>query len=186
MATTATLYRIQLELSDIDRGVYESLDLRVAQHPSEDLERMTVRLLARAMAHEEGLDFGRGLSNADDAALWTHSPMGEVQTWIDVGVPGAERLHRANKRVDKLLVFTHKRETALRKEWSTRKIHRAEDIVVYRLPPKFIRELSEALTRKMDLFVTIHEELLTVAAGACNLECAVEKVTLASLSSAKG
>jgi len=61
MAISSTLYRFQIELSDIDRGVYESLDWRVACHPSEDSERMVVRVLARAIAHEEGLDFGRRL-----------------------------------------------------------------------------------------------------------------------------
>ena len=61
MAISSTLYRFQIELSDIDRGVYESLDWRVACHPSEDSERMVVRVLARAIAHEEGLEFGRGL-----------------------------------------------------------------------------------------------------------------------------
>ncbi len=139
MGTTATIYRIQLELSDIDRHVYETLDLRVAQHPSEDGERLVVRVLARALAHEEGLDFGRGLSKAEDAALWTHAPTGEIETWIDVGVPSAERLHRASKRAGKLLVFTHKSETSLRKEWGSRRIHQAQAIALYRLPPDFMR-----------------------------------------------
>ena len=33
MGTGATMYRLKIELSDVDRGVYESLDLRLARHP---------------------------------------------------------------------------------------------------------------------------------------------------------
>ncbi|MBL4686632.1 MAG: YaeQ family protein, partial [Nannocystaceae bacterium] len=89
MALTATVHRFEIELADIDRGVYESLDLRVARHPSEDEARVVVRVLARAIAHEDGLEFGRGLSTVEDPALWTRTPTGEVATWIDVGLPSA-------------------------------------------------------------------------------------------------
>src|SRR5690606_13082441 len=46
MARSATLYRMKMELSDVDRGVYESLDFRIAQHPSEGEERLVARILA--------------------------------------------------------------------------------------------------------------------------------------------
>ncbi len=181
MANTATIYRYQLELSDIDRGVYESMVLRVARHPSEDEERMVVRMLARAIAHEEGLEFGRGLSNVEDAALWTHAPTGEVATWIDVGLPAADRLHRANKHASKLLVFTHKSEASLRKEWSTRKIHRAETIQVYRLPPELVRDLAQDIARKMTWYVTIQGEVVSIADGERSVEGTVEQISLANL-----
>jgi uncharacterized protein YaeQ len=179
------MYRFQLEYSDIDRGVYESLDLRVARHPSEDAERLVVRVLARALAHEEGLEFGRGLSNEADAALWSRTPTGEVGTWIDVGVPAADRLHRASKKTENLLVFTHKSEASLRKAWRTRKIYRAEAILVYRLPEKLVRTLAEGLARKMSWFITVQDGVLSVAVGDVNLEGVVEKTSLHSITSAK-
>ena len=172
------MYRFLLELSDIDHGNYESLDVRVARHASEDAERLVVRVLARALAHEEGLEFGRGLSNETDAALWAHSPTGEIATWIDVGMPSADRLHRASKRADKLLVFTHKSETALLKEWKSRKIHRAESIVIHRVPAEFVRDLAQDLARKMTWYLTLQDGELSVAVGDRNLETTVEEVTL--------
>ncbi|MFT7671593.1 MAG: hypothetical protein ACI8X5_004314 [Planctomycetota bacterium] len=181
MGISATMYRFHVDLSDIDRGVYESLDLRVAKHASEDAERMIMRVLARAIAHEEGLEFGRGLSNVEDAGLWSHNLTGQIGTWIDVGIPGAERLHRASKCSEQLLVFTHKSETALCKEWRTRKIHRAEEIQIYRLPPKLIIALAEKLERKMNLFVMIQDRVLTVTIGDRSLEGMIEKISLSRL-----
>ncbi len=184
MATAATLYRFVIELSDIDRGVYESLDLRVAQHPSEDLDRLVVRILARAIAHEDALEFGRGISNVEDAALWAHSPMGDVDTWIDVGLPGADRLHRASKLANKLIVFTHKSEVSLRKEWRTRKIHKADKITVYRLPPELVEGLTQTIKRKVTWFVTIQDGLLAVSDGELSVDGNIELVSLASIVSA--
>ena len=181
MGKSATIYRFCIELSDIDRGVYETLDLRVAQHPSEELERMVVRVLARAIAHEEGLAFGRGLSNIEEAALWSHDLTGQIATWIEVVVPGSDRLHRASKRAARLLVFTHKPEVVLRKQWSTRKIHKASEIMVYRLPPELIENLAEALSRTENWFLTIQDQVLSVTSGERSLEGSIEQISLSLL-----
>ena len=178
MALTSTLYRFQVELSDIDRGVYESLDLRVACHPSEDAERMVMRVLARAIAHEDGLEFGRGLSHVEDPTLHTTSLSGQLQTWIDVGIPSADRLHRASKRVDKLMVFTHKLEVALRKEWSSRGIHGAKDIVLVQLDPSFVSALAESLDRNVTWYLTIQDGTLSVSAGEKSFDCPIRRSSL--------
>jgi hypothetical protein len=43
MALTATIYNFDIDLSDSDRGVYETVALRVAQHPSESDEYLIAR-----------------------------------------------------------------------------------------------------------------------------------------------
>lgn len=181
MGTSATIYRFHVELSDIDRNVYESLDLRVAQHPSEDAERMVMRVLARALAHEEGLAFGRGLSNIEEAAIWSHTLTGEIETWIEVGLPASERLHRASKRANRLLVFTHKPDEALRKEWRIRKIHKAQEIQVFRLPASFIEDLSQGLARKVLWYLTLQDGVLSVTAGERLLQANLEQTSLSLL-----
>ena len=187
MGTTATIFRFQVELSDIDRGVYESLDLRVAQHPSEETERMVVRVLARAVAHEAGLEFGRGISNQEDAGIWAHDMTGQVVTWIDLGIPSADRLHRASKLCSKVLVFTDKSETALLKEWRKRKIHKAETIQVHRLPADLVMELAHGMERRVNWYVTIQDQMLTVTVGDRILEGRLGQVSLGDLcSSASG
>ena len=49
MALTATVYTIDIDLADSDRGVYETLALRVARHPSESEEYLLTRVLAYAL-----------------------------------------------------------------------------------------------------------------------------------------
>lgn len=179
MAVTATVHRFELELSDIDRGVYESLDLRTARHPSEDEARLIVRVLARVIAHEPGLEFGRGLANVEDPALWARTPTGEIATWIDVGIPSADRLHRAAKRADRVLVFTHKLETALRKAWTSRVIHRADAIEVVRVPTEFVQSLADNLQRSVQWYVTLQDGVVSVAQGELNVQGTLTRTSLA-------
>jgi uncharacterized protein YaeQ len=124
-------------------------------------------LLARALAHEDGLDFGRGLSHSDDPALFTPSSRGggDIATWIDVGAPTADRLHRASKKADRVLVFTEKQPVVLIKEWSSRTIHGAEHIQVIQLPAAFVGQLAERLDRKTCWYLTVQEDQLGVVDG---------------------
>ncbi len=186
MALTATLHRFRIELSDIDRGVYESLDLRVARHPSEDEARVVIRVLAHAIAFEAGLGFGKGLSTVDEPALWAKSDTGEIATWIDVGVPAADRLHRASKRARRVLVFTHKQEAALRQAWSGQDIHGADRIELVRLDPAQVSALAEQLDRTVSWFVTIQDDLLSVAHGETSVDGPLERTSLSHFVTREG
>jgi uncharacterized protein YaeQ len=179
MAKSSTLYRFQLELADIDHNFYESLDLRVACHPSEDHERLVVRVLARTVAHEQGLDFGRGLSTPEDPALWTRSALGDIESWIDVGCPSADRLHRASKASRRVLVFTHKPEHVLRKEWSSRIIHRADEIDVIQFSAELVRNLARELQRNTQWYITLQEGTISVVDGDSSFDAALKRGTLA-------
>lgn len=181
MGITSTLYRFLVEFADIDRGVYETLDVRAAQHPSEDDERLIVRVLARIIAHEDGLEFGRGLSTPEDAGLWSRTLTGEIGTWIDVGLPSAERLHRASKGAERVLVFTHKPGSALRKEWRSRRIHKADTIQIYRLPVHLVERLAQSISRKTQWHVTVMDGQVSILVGGSTLEGVVETVALDAL-----
>jgi uncharacterized protein YaeQ len=97
MALPSTVRRLKLQLSDTERGVYESLDLRLAQHPSETDAYLVTRVLAYALAYEEGIAFSHGLQNSEEPAVWLKSADDRPTLWIEVGTPSAERLHRASK-----------------------------------------------------------------------------------------
>src|SRR5438552_923762 len=97
MALPSTLYTLEIDLSDVDRGVYESLALKVARHPSETAEYLITRLLAYCLEYTEGLSFSRGLAEPDEPALAVRDLTGAVTSWIEVGAPDAARLHRASK-----------------------------------------------------------------------------------------
>jgi uncharacterized protein YaeQ len=107
MALSATLYKVELDLSDLDRGLYENPRFSVARHPSETTERLVVRILAHALWFAPGLAFGRGLSESDDPALSLSSLDGRVLHWIEVGQPDAERLVRCSRRAERLSLLAY-------------------------------------------------------------------------------
>src|SRR5204863_7295162 len=97
MALQTTVYNIVIELADHDRGVYESLALRVARHPSESEEFLIARVLAYLLEYAEGIAFSRGVSDPDDPAIGIRDLTGAIMAWIDIGTPDAARLHKASK-----------------------------------------------------------------------------------------
>ena len=107
MALQSTPYKVELNLTDLDRGVYENLRFTVARHPSETEERLAVRLIAYALWYHEQLAFGRGLSDVDEPALWEKSLDGRVLHWIEVGQPDAERLTWCSRRAERVSLLAY-------------------------------------------------------------------------------
>ena len=165
MARTATIYHLRLELSDIDRGVYESLDFRVAQHPSEGADRLVARVLSYALLYEERLEFGRGLSDVEEPALIVRDLTGQLVHWIDVGTPSAERIHLASKKAQKVTIVCHKGESSLAREMSRRQIHNAEAISVIYLDPTLVADLAGVLERNADWILVHNEGEVSVTVG---------------------
>ena len=95
MALRATVYKVQLDVSDLDRNHFAQYPLTLALHPSETEERMMVRLLAFAMHAGQDVQFGKGLSAEEEAAVWEVDPTGEIKVWIDVGQPDESRIRKA-------------------------------------------------------------------------------------------
>jgi uncharacterized protein YaeQ len=147
MALSSTIYRIQIALSDVDRGVYEALDLRLARHPSENMRYLLTRTVAYCLLYEEGISFGKGLSEADDPALSVRDLRGDLRAWIDVGTPSPERLHRASKAAGRVVIFTQNDPEQLGKQARGKVIHRASEIEVYVLAPAFLDALDAVTDR---------------------------------------
>jgi uncharacterized protein YaeQ len=108
MTLTATIYNFDVELSDTDRHVYESLAVRLARHPSESEEYVATRLLAYLLEFTEGIAFSRGVSNANEPTIAIRDLTGAIKAWIDIGTPDAARLHKASKAAGRVAVYTHK------------------------------------------------------------------------------
>ncbi|MEK7355635.1 MAG: YaeQ family protein, partial [Bdellovibrionota bacterium] len=126
MAQTATLYRFCLDVSDIDRDFYESLDLRVAMHPSEIPHYLLTRILAFALNSKRGLEFSPGgLSDTDAPCIRCLSDNGTLDGWIEVGNPSARKLHKAAKAARDVKVYTYKDPKSLLEEIAAEKVHRA-------------------------------------------------------------
>ena len=107
MAQPSTTYKIDLNLTDIDRSIYETLRFTVAKHPSETEERLAARLIAYCLFYHEQLAFGRGLSDVDEPALWEKSLDDRVLHWIEVGQPDSERMTWCSRRTEKFSLVAY-------------------------------------------------------------------------------
>jgi uncharacterized protein YaeQ len=179
MALTATMHHIEVALSDVDRGVYESLDLRVAQHPSESMRYMLTRTLAYCLSYEEGIAFSKGgLSDTSEAPITVKDPTGILLAWIDIGVPSAERLHKASKAARRVAIFTHAEMHQLRKEAATKAIHKVEAIEVWRFEPKFLDAIESKMERNTQLELTRNDGQLYVAIAGQTIEASLAAASL--------
>ncbi len=107
MALPATVYRVAIELSDVDRNYYSHLATTVARHPSETAERMVARLIAYSLCHNEQITFTKGVSDGDEPDLWIKSLDGQLINWIEVGLPEAKRLVKAGKHCEQVILFAY-------------------------------------------------------------------------------
>lgn len=173
------LYRFHLELSDVDRGVYETLDFRVAQHPSETAPYLLSRVLAYALAYQEGLQFsGAGLGDPDAPALRAMGANGTTELWIEIGNPAAKKLHRASKAARRVLVFTYKNPEVLLSEIREENVHRAAELGLYAFDPAFLRELEGRLEKQNQWTVLHQGGQLDLTAGGQSLSSQVSTLVL--------
>lgn len=180
MALTATMHHVEVALSDVDRGVYESLDLRIAQHPSESRRYLLTRTLAYCLSYEEGIAFSKGgLSSNDEAPIAVKDPTGILLAWIDIGAPSAERLHKASKAARRVAIFTCSEMNQLRKEAATKAIHKVEAIEVFRFEPKFLDAIDAKMERNTKLELTRNDGQVYVAIGGETLEATLAAQSLA-------
>lgn len=158
MALTATIFKAELQIADMDRGYYADHALTVARHPSETDERMMVRLLAFALHAGAGLAFGRGLSADDEPDLWLRDLTGAVGLWIDLGQPDERRLRRACGRAERVLVYAYGGQASTL--WWERvrgEVERCANLAVVQLPQAACRELAALAQRTMRLNCTVQE-----------------------------
>ena len=173
MALTATIYNLHIDLSDIDRALYTTLDLRVARQPSESAEYMLVRVLAYCLEYTEGITLTQGVAAGDEPAVWVHDLTGKLTAWIEVGLPSAERLHRGSRAAEKAAVYTHRDVTQFLAQLSGQKIHRAEQIPIYSLDRRMVEELAGVIDRRTSMTITVTERQLYVTVGERTLICAL-------------
>jgi uncharacterized protein YaeQ len=175
MALTATIYNFEIDLADADRGVYESLALRVAQHPSESEEYLVARLLAYCLEYAEGIGFSSGLSDPDEPTLAVRDLTGAIRVWIEIGSPDAARLHKASKAANRAVVYTHKDPAQLLKQLEGARIHRADDVEIYSFDRAFIAALVAKLDRRMSMTISVSDRHVLVALDACVIEGGVTR-----------
>jgi uncharacterized protein YaeQ len=166
LAQSTTLYRFHIDLSDVDQGLYKTLDLRLAMHPSESNAYLVTRLIAYVLNEREFLEFApEGLGDPDAPAISIRTSGGDIPLWIEIGNPSARKLHKAAKAARQVKVYTYKDPAVLLKDIRENKVFHAESIEIYSIDPRFLDTLASRLERKNSWGVILHEGTLNISIG---------------------
>ena len=178
MALSSTVFNFEIDLADSDRGVYETLALRVARHPSESDEFLIARVLAYCLEYTDGIEFSRGLSDADEPPICVRDLTGRLQAWIDIGTPSADRLHRASKQAPRVAVYLHKEGSQWLEALAAAKIHRAEAIQVRALDRSFVAAMVARLDRRMSFALALSQGELFASFADATVSGLVRPLTI--------
>jgi len=162
MALKATIHKAQIQLSDIDRGIYGEHALTIARHPSETDERMMMRVLAYALnvpatAEHGALELAKSLWDADEPDLWRKDLTGRIVHWIDVGQPDERRILRAAARADRVSVYAFASSAGVWWEQLANRIGRARNVAVWRIEAAQSRALAALTQRSMQLQASVQD-----------------------------
>lgn len=173
MALQATPYKVHLNLTDTDRGIYESLRMTVARHPSETGQRMIARVLAYGLWYQERLAFGRGLSDVDEPALWHKSLDDRIEHWIEVGQPDADRLIWCSRRAERVSLLAYGNTRV----WAGKVLPAVaglQNLNIAALPQEPLDALADKLPRSIDWGLMITDGVLYVSNADVQHELTLE------------
>ena len=154
MALKPTIYKAKIELADIERNQYDTLGLTLAQHPSENLERMMARVLAYCMNADMPVAFTKGLSTVEEPDIWAHTMDDRISLWIDMGEPAYDRIKKACRLSEKVKIYTFNFKSD---NWWAKEKDRVAglDVSVVQFQWAGVKALAGLVKRTMDLSVTI-------------------------------
>lgn len=175
MALKSTIFKIELQLADLDRNHYQTYPLTLARHPSETDERMMVRVIAFALHADAALEFGKGLSTDDEPDLWRKDLTGAIEQWIEVGLPDEKRLRKACGRAHAVSVVTYGgRGADLWWEQNQAALRKLDKLAVINLPGVQTQALARLVARGMSLNCTIQDDELFLVSGDATLHIVPE------------
>jgi len=172
MALGATIHKLQVSVSDIDRNHYADHVLTLAQHPSETTDRLLVRILAFLFDADERLAMTRGISSSDEPDLWQHSDDGQIEHWIEAGLPEAARVKKASHRAQRVTVYCYgDRKTDIWWQQNSAVLLALDNLAVVLIEAGDIAQLQPLLDRHMKWQVTLQENTAWIgdAAGVNNV-----------------
>jgi len=175
MAISATIFKAELQVTDLDRHYYADHQLTIARHPSESDERMMVRLAAFALNAGEALQFTKGISTEDEPDIWQKNFSGEIELWIELGQPDEKRIRRACGRARQVVVYTYQQRSA--EVWWQQmagKLARFDNLAVYSLDDATVAALGAIAERSMRLQATIQDGQLLFSDGEAMVTVAPE------------
>jgi len=171
MAIKSTIFKAELQITDMDRHYYHDHALTIARHPSENDERMMLRILAFALNAHEHLGFTKGLSSDDEPDLWQKNLSSEIELWVDLGQPDEKRIRRACGRADDVIIYTYNRSAA--EAWWQKmqgKLQRFSNLSIFNIDDATMAALAGFSQRTMQLQFTIADGTTLLSDGEQSLE----------------
>ncbi len=170
MAIKATIFKVKLQVADMDRAYYDDLTLTIAQHPSETDERTMVRLLAFALHASNELKFTEGVSAEDEPDIWQKNLSNEIDIWIDVGLPDEKRIRKACNWAKQVYIYAYGGRTV--PAWwepMAEKLARHQNLKVIVLPQAATRAMEKLAQRTMTLQCTIQDGQIWIGDAENNI-----------------
>lgn len=165
MALKSTIFKADLQISDMDRHYYQQHALTIARHPSETDERMMIRVLAFALNASEALAFGKGLSDTDEPDLWQKDLTGAIELWIEVGQPDDRAILKACGRAEQVLVYSYSSTSNIWWNQTGSRVDRAKNLKVINIPAEASQALAALAQRTMQLQCTIQDGQIWLGAN---------------------
>lgn len=148
MALTATIYKAELQISDMDRHYYATHALTLARHPSETEARLMARLMAFALYADERLEFGKGLSDEGEPALLRRAYTQDIELWIELGQPDEARLRKACHRAEQVVLIHYAGHVGdIWWEKTAPALRRFDNLTVLEIPAEAIATMASILER---------------------------------------
>lgn len=158
MAIKATIFKVDLSISDMDRHYYADHQLTIARHPSETDKRMMLRILAFAFNANEHLSFTKGLSDVEEPDLWSKNYSGETDLWIQLGQPSEQRIKKGCNQAKQMIVYSYENNVFdmwWKKEQSNLQLR--SNLMVATISDEVGEQLTSAVERQMDIQCTIQD-----------------------------
>ncbi len=176
MALKATIYKANIELADMDRNYYDNIQLTLAQHPSETSQRLMVRLIAYILNAHKDLQFGKGVSDEDEAAIWQINYSDEINLWIELGQLDEKRLKKACNQANAVKLYCYASSANIWWSQVEQSLNKFERLTVEQFSPDTCDALVKLLSRNMEFQCSIQDGQLWLTSGAETL--LIETTTL--------
>jgi uncharacterized protein YaeQ len=181
MALKATVCKATLQIADIDRAIYADHQLTLARHPSENDERMMMRLLAFALnvpadSRDGALEVAKGMWEPEEPELWERDLTGRIRHWIEVGQPEERRLVKASGRADKVSVYAFSHGAPVWWAGLGQRVRRAGNVEAWLVPSEQSRELALLAGRGMQLQLNRQDGEIWVADGERSVRVVPERL----------
>jgi len=177
VALKPTIYKFNIALSDLDRNFYDTIDLTLALHPSETIQRMMARVVAFCINAQESLKFTKGLSEIEEPDIWLRTLDDQIALWIDVGEPDVERIKKATHKATSVKVYSFNSKSNVWWEQSKAKFARIA-ASIYRFQWDEIQAFSAMLERTMALSMTIADDSVYITSGDGQCEIAWTRLSI--------